>query len=146
MSDSILRALDLFFVVFHTLFVLFILTGWIHRYTRRAHRYAVAATAFSWFGIGLFTTIGYCPLTDWHWRVLRQLGETGLPRSYIQYLVLRLIGLEIDAMVADVVVAVAFALACIIAAGLWIVERRDSSNDRTTVNFRTHRGNARSSR
>lgn len=124
MSYPVLRALDLFFVVFHTAFVVFILAGWLSRFTRRAHRYAVVATAFSWFGLGLFTTIGYCPLTDWHWRVLRELGETGLPRSYIQYLVIRLIGLEVDAMTVDIVVAAGFALAAILAFGLWFAEHR----------------------
>lgn len=124
MSYTVLRTLDLFFVVFHTAFVVFILAGWIPGRSRRVHRYAVGATAISWFGIGLFTTIGYCPLTDWHWRVLRALGETGLPRSYVQYLIIRLIGLEVDAMAVDIAVAAGFALACVLACALWVLEQR----------------------
>jgi hypothetical protein len=27
--------------------------------------------SLSWFGLGLFYGIGYCPSTDWHWRIKR---------------------------------------------------------------------------
>lgn len=116
--------MDVFFVVFHTGFTAFVFAGWIVPTLRKAHRIAVLLTAFSWFGLGLFTTIGYCPLTDWHWRVLRALGERQLPRSYIQYLVARLLGVDLSPVTVDWAVGIIFAIAAVVAVALPLVERR----------------------
>ncbi len=115
MPESLLRLLDISFVVVHTALVVFIVFGWTVPRLRTAHFAAVGVTAFSWFGIGLFTTIGYCPLTDWHWQVLRALGETHLPRNYIQYLVNRLIGLDVPVPLVDASVRLGFGVASIAA-------------------------------
>lgn len=119
-----LHALDIFFVVFHTGFTVFVFAGWSVPGLRKLHRIAVFLTAFSWFGLGLFTTIGYCPLTDWHWRVLRALGERQLPRSYIQYLVERLFPVDVSAVVVDWAVGIIFAFAVVMAFALPLLERR----------------------
>ena len=79
--------LDIFFLVFHTLLILFNLFGWIWTKTRRLNLVTLALTALSWFGLGIFYGWGYCPSTDWHWAVRRKLGDTDLPRSYISFLV-----------------------------------------------------------
>ncbi len=92
MSDTLLQALDVFFVVFHSALILFVLFGWILRPLRTIHLIVVLLTGASWFILGLFYGIGYCPLTDWHWQVLRQLGETGLPPAYVQYILQRSCG------------------------------------------------------
>jgi hypothetical protein len=47
-------------------------------------------TAASWFILGLFYGLGYCPLTDWHWKILEKLGKGPLPDSYISYLIQRI--------------------------------------------------------
>lgn len=80
------RCLDIAFFVFHSAFIMFILCGWCWRRTRLAHFAAVVLTAFSWFGLGLFYGFGYCPCTDWHWQVRVRLGYTGMPWSYIKFL------------------------------------------------------------
>lgn len=110
-----LRVLDLFFVIFHTAFTLFVAFGWLRKRWRGLHAIATVATAVSWFGIGLFTTIGYCFLTDWHWQVLYALGERSLPRSYVQYLIMRLLSIELSAAAVDAGVAVMFAVAAVAA-------------------------------
>jgi hypothetical protein len=46
-------------------------------------------------------TLGYCPLTDWHFRILEKLGETDLPFSYMKYLFGRLTGLSINETLVD---------------------------------------------
>ncbi len=56
-------------------------------------------------------TLGYCPLTDWHFWVLTKLGETGLPNSYIKYLTDRLFGLNTNATVVDKVTLYVFLVA-----------------------------------
>ncbi len=103
MSQFLLHVLDIFFVVFHSVFILFILFGWICRKWRVIHLTAVVLTGLSWFVLGLFYGIGYCPLTDWHWSVLRQLERTGLPTAYVQYILDRLLGIQITPSFSDTI-------------------------------------------
>lgn len=95
------KFLDIFFVIFHTTLILFNLLGWIWKKTRFANFITLVLTAASWFILGIFYGIGYCPLTDWHFNILRKLGEQGLPGSYIKYLVDRLTGLDFNAQLVD---------------------------------------------
>ena len=101
-----LALLDVLFLVLHSGLVLFNLTGWIWRRTRRWHLVVIGLTVLSWFGLGLFYGWGYCPCTDWHWQVKRALGETGLPNSYIKYYLDRTSGLDWDPPVVDGLVLV----------------------------------------
>lgn len=101
-----LALLDAFFLIFHSSLVLFNLTGWIWKRTRRLHLLVISLTVLSWFGLGLFYGWGYCPCTDWHWQVKRALGETNLPNSYVKYYLDRLSGLSWDPLVVDVAVLV----------------------------------------
>lgn len=106
--------LDVAFIVFHTSLVVFNLTGWIWRPTRRIHLMVIGLTILSWSGLGIFYGWGYCPCTDWHWQVKRALGETDLPASYVKYYLDAVTGLSWDPAVVDVGVLVlgvtAFAL------------------------------------
>jgi hypothetical protein len=97
-------ALDIFFVVFHTSLIGFILTGWIWRTTRHVHLLVIGLTCLSWFGLGLFYGIGYCPSTDWHWQVKRARGEADLPNSYVKYYVDHLTGCSVDPRIVDLAV------------------------------------------
>ena len=89
------KLLDLFFVIFHTALITFNLFGWIWKPLRKLNLITLLLTGFSWFILGIFYGIGYCPLTDWHWEVLNRLGVYNLPNSYIQYLLERLTGIEV---------------------------------------------------
>ena len=80
-----LRCLDVALTCLHLVVIGAVTTLWAFRRTRRLHLWIVAGVALSWFGLGLRYGIGYCPLTDWHWRVKRALGETELPGSFVQY-------------------------------------------------------------
>jgi Protein of Unknown function (DUF2784) len=57
---------------------------------------------------------GYCPLTDWHFNILKKLGETNLPNSYVKYLVGRLTGLEINASLIDSITLYSFIAALVL--------------------------------
>lgn len=105
------KILDIFFVVFHTFLILFNLFGWIWKPTRKANLVALLLTGGSWFILGIFYGIGYCPLTEWHWQVLYKLGKTDLPDSYISYLVKRLTGIVINPEMADLITVVLYFLA-----------------------------------
>jgi hypothetical protein len=88
--------LDWFFVIFHSIITLFNLTGWLWKKTRRLNLYVLLTTGASWFLLGIFFGMGYCFLTDWHWKVLHKLGHYDLPDSYIQYIIHRLTGISFD--------------------------------------------------
>jgi hypothetical protein len=102
------KFLDIFFLVFHTVLTLFNLFGWIWKRTLRANLVTLVFTFFAWFGLGIFYGIGYCPLTDWHFRVLRKMGETNLPDSYITYLINRLTGAMPSESLVEVLTVVLF--------------------------------------
>ena len=101
-TDSVLyRLADVLLLVLHGSLVLFNVCGWAWRRTRRLHLCAIVATLGSWFGLGLVYGWGYCPLTDWHWRVKRALGATDLPASWVKYYLDRMTGLAWDPTVVD---------------------------------------------
>ena len=95
--------LVVFFTAFHSLLILFILFGWIWKKTRRLTLACILLTAASWLGLGIFYGLGYCPLTDWHFNILRKLGYSDLPNSYLSFLFTRLTGLQIDQNLVDAV-------------------------------------------
>jgi len=105
----IYRILDIFFVVLHTSIILFNLTGWVWRKTRKYNLILLIITGSSWLILGLIVgTLGYCPLTDWHFDVLEKLGVTDLPSSYVKYLADRLTGLDFSSSLIDKVTLWAF--------------------------------------
>jgi len=106
--------LNIFFIIFHTMLILFNLLGWIWKPTRRWNLAILLLTAFSWFGLGIWYGFGYCPCTHWHWMVRRKLGYTDMPNSYIKFLIQQLTGINLDAAVVDVGTAVLFFLAVVI--------------------------------
>lgn len=67
-----------------------------------ANLVTILVTFASWFLLGLIVGIpGYCPLTEWHFSILRKLGHTDLPTSYIKYLADRLSGLDFNQVLVD---------------------------------------------
>jgi hypothetical protein len=108
-----MKFLDIFFTVFHTLLVLFILFGWIWKKTRHLNLICILLTAASWLLLGIFYGVGYCPLTDWHFTVLDNLGHTQLPSSYITFLVNRLSGFQPEQGLVDFFTAAGLIVALI---------------------------------
>ena len=96
-----MKFLDIFFTIFHTGLVFFNLFGWIWKRTRRLNLICLLLTAGSWLFLGFFYGFGYCPLTDWHFEILRNLGYSDLPTSYLSFLFTRLTGLPIDQSLVD---------------------------------------------
>ena len=102
-----LRLFDIGFAVLHTILILFNLCGWAFPRTRRLHLFTITLTLGSWVGLGLKYGFGYCPSTDWHWQLKRQLGEVDLPASWVKYYVDWMTNTAWDAGLVDGVVAVA---------------------------------------
>ncbi|HEY2721025.1 MAG TPA: DUF2784 domain-containing protein [Chitinophagaceae bacterium] len=103
-----LTFLDITLTAAHFLLIGFNLFGWIWRKTRRAHLITVAATAFSWFILGIWMGWGYCPITEWQWRVKAKLGESNLPNSFIKYYADKISGKNINPSIVDVATLVSF--------------------------------------
>lgn len=94
--------LDKFFFVFHSAVILLILFGWAWRRTRLANLVVILFTAFSWFILGIWYGYGYCPSTDWHWRVRARLGIHDLPSSYTKFLVDSFTGWDVSQKTVDI--------------------------------------------
>lgn len=106
-----LRFLDIFFLVFHTLLIFFNLFGWLIKPLRKANLIVLLLTGGSWFILGIFYGIGFCPFTEFHWQVLHKLGQYNLPDSYISYLVERFTGFLPGAKITDILTVVFYFIA-----------------------------------
>ena len=96
MKDVALHLANSFFYVFHTVLIVFNLLGWLYPRTRKLNLITLLATFGSWGLLGFWKGWGYCFLTDWHYQVLRALGEKGMPSSYIAFLIEKITGLSLD--------------------------------------------------
>ena len=89
-----LEFLDYFFFVFHTVLIFFNLFGWIWKKTRMLNLIVILLTAGSWGILGIWYGFGYCPFTDWHWKVRMELGHDDMTGSYIKFLADALTGMD----------------------------------------------------
>lgn len=94
-SISFLSFLNIFLDFTHIFLVLFIVFGWLYPRFREVHLVVLLLTGFSWLIFSNGNTFGHCILTDWHWHVLRKLGEIDLPETYTQYLFERMTGMPV---------------------------------------------------
>ncbi len=118
---------DIFFTILHFIIIGFNLFGWIFYKTRKAHFITIVLTAASWFILGVWFGIGYCPVTDWQWQVKQKLGETDLPNSFIKYYGDKITGLSLNAEFVDTVTAVAFVLAALVSVYVNFLHKTKSS-------------------
>jgi hypothetical protein len=127
--QDMLNQLDLFFTLFHSAFVIFVLIGWISKTTRKAHALALLLTFTAWMLLGLYKgVIGYCPLTDWHWDVKRALGETGMSSSFIGYMIEHYLDLKFTKIVYNVIAAAGLAFGVVMAILVQIKFKTRKSN------------------
>ncbi|GAA0553372.1 DUF2784 domain-containing protein [Chitinophaga japonensis] len=110
--------LDIFFFVFHTAFTLFNITGWIFPRTRKWNLVTLLLTGCSWFVLGIWFGWGYCPCTDWHYAVRRELGYQDPRGSYIHFLLLELTGIDLDTQLVDNATLVVFVIS--LGLSLWL--------------------------
>ncbi len=102
--------LDWFFILFHSAWTLFNITGWAFRRTRKLHLLTTGLTAFSWFVCGYFYGWGFCICTEWHWRVREILGKDNSSYSFIDFLIRKITGLNPDPLYVDIMVLTVFLL------------------------------------
>ncbi len=93
--------------------IFFNLFGWIPLLTRKAHLVSLFITAASWFVLGIWYGIGYCPITEWQWNIKEQLGESNLPASFIKYYGDKIINKDLDSGMINTITTVCFAVAAV---------------------------------
>ena len=121
--------LDKFFLIFHTSLILFNLLGWIWKKTRPWNLATLILTGLSWTVLGIWYGWGYCPCTDLHWDVLRNLGRTGMPSSYIKYLLQRLLAIDASADLVNSATLYLFLLVLAISLGLNVRDYQEKRKD-----------------
>jgi len=102
------RLPDVLLTILHCLIIGFNLFGWIWKPLRRAHLVCIAITAASWFILGIWYGIGYCPVTDWQWHIKEQ---HNLPASFITYYADKLSGKQIGETLISNITAASFFVA-----------------------------------
>jgi hypothetical protein len=110
-----LRFLEILLTLTHLIVIGFNLSGWIWPSLRRAHLVCVLLTATSWFVLGIWFGIGYCPITDWEWQVKERLGERNLPNSFVKYYADKLTGHDFSPQFIDTITAACFGIAALLA-------------------------------
>ena len=110
----LLKFFDILLTIAHLALIGFNLFGWMWIKTRKAHLVTVSLTAFCWFVLGIWFGWGYCPITDWQWKVKERLGEINLPGSFIKYYADKISGKNIDPSIVDTVTLVSFLLVIIL--------------------------------
>ncbi|WP_379086993.1 DUF2784 domain-containing protein [Pedobacter sp. UC225_65] len=97
-----LALLDVLLSILHLLMIGFNLFGWIFKATRRIHFWFTMLTLSCWTLLGIWFGLGYCPITDWQWKVKEKLGEKNLPDSFIKYFVDKVTGANSNAELIDI--------------------------------------------
>ena len=116
--------LNIFFFVFHTVFTVFNIIGWMFPKTRKLHLVTMLLTAISWFVLGIWYGWGYCLCTDWHWQVREALGYHDRSNSYIHFLLFKLTGKDFNPRLVDMGTMVIFLLCFVLSIWFNIKDRR----------------------
>ena len=124
-----LIVLDWMLLLLHALLVLFNMVGWAWKRTRVLHLVTVGLTAFSWFVIGAFWGWGYCPCTDWHAQIRRQLGHADAGSTWLQQMIHRFFGFSLSRSTADWITGSVFAFIVLATLVAWTRERRRKNTE-----------------
>ncbi len=95
--------LNALFHFFHIVLIGFVTFGWLFPSLRAAHLALIFLTLGSWFFLGrwLGFGFGYCPITDWHWKIKEALGEGRPQGSYIYVVLQKITGRHLNAGTVD---------------------------------------------
>jgi Protein of Unknown function (DUF2784) len=118
MGTFALQLVNILFLIFHTLLIVFNCFGWVWRRTRKWNLVTLMATAFSWLVMGLKYGIGYCVCTDWHFQVRRALGYHDPEGSYIDFLFRVVSGWSPDPALTRIVAGWVFGISVALSVGL----------------------------
>jgi Protein of Unknown function (DUF2784) len=102
------------FHVVHIAIISFVLLGWLIPEARFAHLVLSLLTLGSWFVLGRWMGEGYCPISDWHWKIKGSLGEGRPAVTYITFLLRKVTGIHLNSdRVNQIVVYITVAITMI---------------------------------
>ncbi len=122
MKEFILIFLNYFFFIFHTIFTLFNIFGWIFKKTRIIHLITIILTALSWYVLGIWYGWGYCFCTDWHFQVREKLGYIDPSSSYIHFLILKISGINFNENLIIIITFLVFIICFVLSVFLNILD------------------------
>ena len=93
---SLISILSLLLHGVHLFIIIFSVIGWMIPALRPYHLLLCLMIASSWFVLGANKGWGYCLVTDWQWNLMRRMGRTDLPSSYMPLLYRSITGHEGD--------------------------------------------------
>ena len=93
--------LNAIFHVVHIAVILFVLIGWVFPPMRLAHLILVLLTLGSWFILGRWLGHGYCPISDWHWKIKAAFGGSKPQGTYIHLLLQNISGQKLNSEHVD---------------------------------------------
>jgi hypothetical protein len=100
-NAALYAVLNALFHVVHVAIIGFVAIGWIFPRLLPAHLALALATLASWFILGRWLGRGYCPVSDWHWRIKGKLGAGRPQGTYIHQLLQNLCGAKLDSERVD---------------------------------------------
>jgi len=109
-----LAALNIFFFVFHTAWMIFNALGWAWKRTRPLQLLTIGLTAFSWFILGIWNGLGFCICTQWHWEVRQRLGYVDPERSYLALLIRCITGIHVNPDLSEAFTGAVFVVVTIL--------------------------------
>jgi len=113
--------LNYFFIVFHTLLILFNSFGYIWKKTRKWNLFTLFLTTLSWFVLGIWYGWGFCLCTEWHWQVREHLGYGYPSDSYTHFLAQLLTSHNFDQHMVDIVTAAMYGISVVLS--VWLNTR-----------------------
>ena len=100
-SRLVLGATNIALHVIHVVFIVFFVTGWVFCETRLWHLVVLGLVGFSWFGLGAFMGLGYCFITDIHWRLRERMGMIRPSGGYMKFIYHTLLKIDADDLIID---------------------------------------------
>ena len=85
----------------HLAIILFVMTGWLFSALRPYHLALIVLMLGCWFILGRWLGAGYCPVTDWQWKLKAHYGYGKPDASYIRYVLQKVTGHELNPVTVD---------------------------------------------
>lgn len=102
----------------HLSIILFVMLAWLVPALRPWHLLLTTLTLGCWFVLGYWLSVGYCPVSDWHWKIKQALGSGRPPQSYIHFVLQKISGRRFDGTRLDQTVVVCTIL--LLGLSLWL--------------------------
>ena len=117
-NGSLYKVLNGLFHLVHITIILFVAIGWIFPKLLLAHLILTLLTLGSWFILGRWLGLGYCPVSDWHWKIKAALGEGRPEGTYIHLLLQKITQRKLDSANVDKAVLIGTLIITAISLGL----------------------------